>query len=245
MDMADHAAYIGTAGWSIASRHRHRFSGCGTQLERYAGVLNTVEMNSSFHRPHRRQTYERWAASVPDDFRFSVKMPKTITHEERLANCDRLLDAFLGEASGLGSRLGVVMVQLPPSLEFDRQLAKAFFERLPLGTDADIACEPRHASWFADEADAVLQDLRIARVAADPPRSPQASEPGGWNGLAYFRMHGSPRVYYSDYPVERLVEVRERLALAGRSAKTTWCIFDNTAHSHALGNALDVSAMLR
>jgi len=75
-------------------------------LERYARVLNAAEINSSFYRPHARATYERWASRVPESFRFSVKMPKTITHEQRLSGVRGQLDQFLAEAGGLGGKLG-------------------------------------------------------------------------------------------------------------------------------------------
>src|SRR5712671_2055336 len=78
--------HLGTAGWNIRREHAHRFSNEGTHLARYASLFNAVEINSCFYRPHRFTTYERWAASVPQDFRFSVKLPKVITHEARLVD---------------------------------------------------------------------------------------------------------------------------------------------------------------
>ena len=82
-----------------------------------------MEINSSFYRPHRTATYERWAASVPEDFRFAVKVPKAITHERRLKDASDLLDRFLSEAGGLGPKLGPLLVQLPPSLSFQAGIA--------------------------------------------------------------------------------------------------------------------------
>jgi uncharacterized protein YecE (DUF72 family) len=79
---------IGTAGWGLDRRYAAHFPEAGSHLERYSRALNAAEINSSFHRPHRRSTYERWAASVPAEFRFSVKLPKTITHERRLVGCE-------------------------------------------------------------------------------------------------------------------------------------------------------------
>ena len=90
----------------------------GSHLERYARRLNAVEINSSFYRPHRRTTYQRWAQCVPDDFRFAVKMPKAITHEAGLADCGALLDRFVDEVTGLGEKLAVLLVQLPPKSAF-------------------------------------------------------------------------------------------------------------------------------
>ncbi len=108
--------------------------------------------------PHQRSTYERWAASTPPAFRFSVKLPRSITHTARLKGTDALLEAFLAQAQGLGERLGCLLVQLPPSLRLDRPVAEAFLrglrERHPHGS---VAVEPRHASWFTPEGDALLR----------------------------------------------------------------------------------------
>ncbi|HEY4193411.1 MAG TPA: DUF72 domain-containing protein, partial [Mesorhizobium sp.] len=143
-----------------------------------------------------------------------------------------------GQAQGLGDRLGVLLVQLPPSLRFAPEVAEGFFAMLRGKTMVGIACEPRHASWFGTEADALLASHQIARVAADPARHEGAGQPGGWPGLAYFRLHGVPRIYYSDYGDERLREIRQRMAACHEAGAKVWCIFDNTAEGHALGNAL-------
>jgi uncharacterized protein YecE (DUF72 family) len=222
---------IGTAGWSVPAAYRHRFPDSASQLEKYAARLTAVEINSSFYRPHRRTTYERWAASVPADFRFAVKLPRTITQHNALHDYGDLLDRFLAEASGLGDRLGVLLVQLPPKLVYDKGVAAAFFRDLARA-GVSVACEPRHPSWFTPQADDTLKRMNVARVAADPPRAPSDGEPGGNRGFAYWRMHGSPRIYYSDYDQEALAR------LAGRLQDSDWCIFDNTAAYHALGNAL-------
>ena len=169
---------------------------------------------------------------MPEDFRFSVKLPRSITQNQRLKNCDDLLARFVEESAGLGAKLGVILVQLPPSLAYDAEVASTFFRDLSRRTQAAIACEPRHASWFTTEADAALKKLHVARVAADPPRVPRDGAPGGWAGLAYWRLHGSPKIYYSDYDPVALKR------LAGKLKPGDWCIFDNTAAFAALGNAL-------
>ena len=172
---------------------------------------------------------------MPDRFRFAVKMPKAITHERRLVAADEALERFLGEIAGLGPKLGPILIQLPPSLRFEPTIAEAFWAGLRGRTGAPLACEPRHASWFGPDADRILADHEVARVASDPARVAEAAEPGGWSGRAYFRLHGSPRMYWSDYPPPFLDALRARLA---ERVAETWCIFDNTAAGAALGNAL-------
>jgi uncharacterized protein YecE (DUF72 family) len=224
--------HVGTAGWAIRREHAPLFPGEGSHLERYAARLNAVEINSSFYRPHRAATYARWAASVPEDFRFAVKLPRAVTHERRLVDTDALLDAFLAQAGALGEKLGPLLVQLPPSLAFEARSAHAFLKALRARFDGLVACEPRHASWFEPRAEALLAAFRVARVAADPAIGPFA--PAG--AFEYWRLHGSPKIYCSDYDDAFLKRLAERL---GGEA---WCIFDKTALGHAVENALTLCA---
>src|SRR5690349_2931450 len=114
---------IGTAGWSVPSQYAARFPTEGSHLQRYAQRLNCAEINSSFHRAHRRGVYERWAAATPADFRFAVKIPKTITHERNLAGSTALIRQFVGEVGGLGDKLAVLLIQLPPSAVIRKRVA--------------------------------------------------------------------------------------------------------------------------
>ncbi|WP_051355472.1 DUF72 domain-containing protein [Mesorhizobium erdmanii] len=242
--MEKQGCFIGTAGWGIPSRYKEEFPPPGSHLERYSRHFPIVEIDTSFYKPHRRETYERWASSVPEHFRFSVKTPKAMTHEHRLVDCHALADAFLQQVEGLGGKLSVLLVQLPPSLPYEPDIAGGFFDMLSKRTKARLACEPRHASWFEAEAEALLAGRRIARVAADPAPVPAAAVPGGWAGLAYFSWHGMPRVYYSDYDAESLARIRQQVQTAAASGAEVWGIFDNTAAGHALGNALAVDAVV-
>lgn len=226
---------IGVAGWSIPKNHASCFPVDGSHLERYSQRLPAVEINSSFYRPHRASTYERWAASVPPEFRFAVKMPKEITHLRRLVDVAEPVVQFLSEVRALGPKLGPVLIQLPPSLVFRQELAAGFFELIRGSFDGNLVCEPRHPSWFDDEVDYLLISHRIARVAADPAPVLRAAKPAGWQALTYYRLHGSPRMYYSAYH-------RPYLEALGRKLKATegevWCIFDNTAEGSATHDAL-------
>jgi uncharacterized protein YecE (DUF72 family) len=230
-------AIVGTAGWSIGAA-AEAFGAGESSLARYATRFRGVEINSSFHRPHRPTTWTRWAESVPPDFRFAVKLPKTITHQHRLAGCADLVARFLEETGGLGGKLAILLVQLPPKFAFDGGLAEAFLADLAARTPARIACEPRHPSWFEDEAGALLARLGAARVAADPAVTPTAALPGGWPGLVYWRLHGTPRLYRSAYGPERLDAHARKLRAALEAGHDTWCMFDNTASSAAIGDAL-------
>ena len=234
---------IGTAGWSVPAALADKFPAEGTSLERYATRLACAEINSTFHRSHRPATYDSWRASVPPDFRFSAKLPKTITHQHKLAGCDDLVDPFLDEVSSLAESLAILLIQLPPSLAWDAAVSGRFLEVLASSTQVQLVCEPRHATWFLPEADDVLNDLRIARVAADPVKVPAAAVPGGWRGLSYYRLHGSPVVYRSSYDDGRLETYAAAIAQERAEGRPVWCIFDNTASSAATGDALKLQAL--
>jgi len=238
---------IGTAGWTIP-KNSAMVPGYGSHLERYARLLRCVEINSSFYRSHRETTWLRWAESTPGEFCFSVKFPKAITHVAKLAAAPQTLDAFFRETSMLGEKLGAILVQLPPSLRFDERLATEFFAALRERTEVDIALEPRHATWFGPAAEELMNMHRIARVAADPSRDPGDApriipRPGGWAGMRYFRLHGSPRTYYSEYEPAYLGELA-RLVSSRSATQTTWVIFDNTALGHAFSNAFEFEAIV-
>ncbi len=235
--------YVGCASWTIPKAHAGHFPASGSHLERYAARFSAVEINSSFYRPHRPATYTRWAASVSEDFRFAVKAPRQVTHNGRLTDLETL-GRFLSEVNALGDKLGPMLVQLPPSLAFDARVARVFLKALRERFAGHVVCEPRHQSWFASEADQLLIEFQVARAAADPALTPGADRPGGWGGLAYFRLHGSPRMYYSAYSVERLGALTCVLQEAARVA-SVWCIFNNTAQGAATQDALVLLEQLK
>lgn len=233
---------LGCAGWSLPREQWPLFPQDGTHLHRYAQRLPACEINSSFYRPHRPATYLRWAQSVPEDFHFCVKLPKTISHERRLRDCAAELDAFLEQSRPLAERLGCLLLQLPPSLAYQPALATHFFEHLRARYRGPLAFEPRHASWL--QAEPLLQHLEIARVAADPSPIAAGDLPGGWAGLRYYRLHGSPVIYRSAYGEAYLRTLASRLLEEARRGITQWCIFDNTAEGAALADALRLQALL-
>lgn len=236
---------VGTAGWQVPRAHADRFPAAGTTLQRYAGALSAVEINSSFYRPHRPATWARWAAETPPGFRFSVKAPRAVTHERRLVDCAEPVERFLDESALLGDKLGCVLIQTPGTLRFDPALFAAFAALWRERFAGDTAWEPRHASWFSADADAALAAARIARVAADPaPKGVDAAlaaRPGGWPGLVYRRLHGSPRIYVTPYDDAFLDKLASDTVAAG---KPTWIVFDNTMSGSAAANALSLQAKL-
>jgi uncharacterized protein YecE (DUF72 family) len=242
---------IGIAGWALPRADADLFppAGFGGNLARYASVFDAVEINSSFYRPHRPETYQRWADSVPAGFRFAVKLPRTVTHEKRLQDVDADLDRFAAEAGALREKLGWILVQTPPSLRFEAAAVAALFSGLGhrFGSkERDrgpvlLACEARHGSWFGAEATALLREMGVIRVVADPP----AGEPGPFmptrEHAAYVRLHGSPLIYRSSYETERLEQVAAWLR--GQPGNSL-VIFDNTMSGTQARQAMQLHALL-
>ena len=227
---------IGTAGWSIPRASASRFDSQGTHLQRYARQLRGVEINSSFYRPHAATTYAKWRDSTPPDFRFAVKVPRTITHDLKLENARDLFVTFLAETGGLAEKRGPLLVQLPPSLSFNASVAARFFGVVRKMYRGPVVCEPRHPTWFAPNVTRLLNRYEVSRVAADPPPVPEANVPTAWPRVAYFRLHGSPRAYWSPYrdsDIAALAGTVRQLA----TAQEVWCVFDNTASGAAIENA--------
>ena len=138
---------IGTAGWSIPRVLAGEFAGEGSHLERYGRVLNCAEINGSFYKLPRAGTWAKWAASVPEGFRFAVKAPRAVTHEGGLRLEDAgALRGFLEAVKGLGEKVGPLLFQLPPKLAFDEGVARAFFAGLREEFRGEVVVEPRHAS---------------------------------------------------------------------------------------------------
>ena len=236
--------HLGCAGWSLPRAAQPEFPATGSHLQRYASLLNATEINSSFHRSHRAATYARWAGAVPAEFRFCVKVPRFITHERRLQGVAEPFDKLLSEVAGLGEKLGCLLVQLPPSLVFDATTVEQFLELVRSRLEIAVACEPRHPSWFEDAPDHLLKRYRVARVAADPAKTPAAATPGGWRGLSYYRLHGYPKMYYSTYEDQFIATLSQRLREDAAARRTVWCIFDNTTLGGATRNALDLRRLL-
>lgn len=240
--LTDGSVFVGCAGWKLSREFWPGFDDEGTHLEKYASRLTAVEINSSFYRAHRPATYARWASSVSGEFRFSVKMPKSIIHENRLQHCEPLLDLFLAQCGELGSSLGCLLIQLPPSLSYEPKIADDFLAAIRARYSGYLVIEPRHESWV--NAQALLIDHQVAQAGVDPSRISNDSVPNGWAGLRYWRLHGSPKIYYSAYQQDWLEQLALTVQSETENGIPTWCIFDNTARDAALGNALDFTRLL-
>jgi uncharacterized protein YecE (DUF72 family) len=234
---------IGTAGWSIPRAAAARFDAAGTHLERYSRRFDCAEINSSFHRPHAATTYAKWRASTPPAFRFAVKIPRAISHDLRLQDAREPFASFLTQTDGLAEKRGPMLLQLPPSLSFDGVVVTRFLKMVRRMYDGPIVCEPRHATWFLPVVGALMERYRVSRVAADPPPVPDSTTGAGGSRVAYFRLHGSPRMYWSRYDEKAIVALAATIARI-TTAEQIWCVFDNTASGAATENAWELRERL-
>ena len=134
-------------------------------------------------------------------------------------------------------------MQLPPSLSFDASVVTAFLDGVRRVYYGPIACEPRHPTWFLPLVTSLLERYGISRVAADPPPVPDAATPAGWSRLVYFRLHGSPRTYWSRYDENAITALAARIGRMS-TAEQVWCVFDNTASGTAIENASELRERL-
>ena len=237
---------IGLAGWSEAvSRHGKLLpatEGGATGLQRYAAAFDFVEINSSFYRQVRPATFQKWAEEVAEDFRFSVKMHRLVTHYTRLKNTGILGD-FFGSVNGLGKKLAVVLVQLPPTLVFDAAVADRFFSALRELYRGCAVCEPRHASWQQPDAQTLLAKHAIGPVLTEIPGSDDDYLHGSKKAIPlYVRLHGTPRKYYSSYGDKDLGRLAQ--FLADHAERRRYVVFDNTAGPAGVRNALHLQRLV-
>lgn len=241
---------VGTAGWSIRKEQKPLFPEGGSQLQNYSARLKAVEINSCFYRDHQDSTYQRWAQETPPDFRFAVKLSKVLTHEQELRQGAKSLTTTLQNLMSLKTKLGCILVQLPPRLEYSGLDFGAFAEALRRVYEGPVVLEPRHRSWERSDSRRLATQFQVGRVIVDSPRfSPgeafvDSDQDSDSQGLIYFRLHGSPDLYKSDYTDERLhsyeLKIRGYQAIGFR----VWCIFDNTTFGHATQNALRMREFL-
>jgi uncharacterized protein YecE (DUF72 family) len=230
--------HVGTAAWNIPSQLKERLSGDGSHLQRYAQAFNCVEINSSFYRDHMAATYERWAETAPENFRFSVKLAKRFTHEQRLDVELEDLRSCLESIAYLGHKWDVLLVQLPPKLELDPAIVNSFFSKLRECYTGKVVLEPRHVSWTGEGAALISEKYSVDFVHADPQVCPP---PVSNSHLDYYRLHGTPEIYKSRYDKEFLSQLKSTLI---HSDIPSWIIFDNTTFGYATENALELREQL-
>lgn len=228
--------YVGTAAWSIPKIAAEHFPIVGSHLERYSLRLNAVEINSSFYKDHKAKSYKKWADSTPDNFRFSVKLNRRFTHECNLEIEEVDLMNNLKDISELGEKWGVLLIQFPKSQDFHFDHMKFFYRTIRKVFKGSVALEARNLSWMSAESVSLMKQYKISKVIADPEQCPGEVE----GEIKYYRLHGSPEIYKSNYEDDDLNKLYEEM---NHATTDVWCIFDNTTFGHATNNAVTIKDM--
>jgi uncharacterized protein YecE (DUF72 family) len=228
--------YIGTSGWHYDD-WRQRFyppklAKTGW-LEFYSRHFDTVELNNTFYRLPKEAAFNNWYAKTPDNFVFSVKASRFITHIKRLKDAGEATNNFMSRSALLKEKLGPILYQLPPSLHRNDALLEAFLATLPDGIQHVF--EFRHQSWLTDEVYAILRRNNAGICTFD---MPGLSCPLVATGdFAYIRFHGSRSLYSSSYSDEELAEWAERIKKITGNLDSVYIYFNNDVQGFALKNA--------
>lgn len=232
---------IGTSGWTYKHWQTIFYPDKWPKsrwLEYYVRHFDTVELNASFYRLPNPTTFQNWKTKTPDNFLWAVKASKFITHTKRLQNTAEPLDRLYSLTAGLGEKLGVILFQLPPTLPFDEKIFRDFCESL----DPKVrhALEIRHPSWINNQAFGILTEFNIALCVSDTAGRYPSSEIITAD-FAYIRLHGSRKLYASEYSEEELRTWAEKVDAWNKDA---FIFFDNDYEGHAVKNAKRLKEML-
>ena len=236
--------WIGTSGWQY--RHwRERLYPQGLAqarwLEHYAARFATVESNNAFYMLPDREVFERWRERTPADFCWAVKVSRYLTHIRRLNDPDEPVERFVRNASGLGEKLGPVLLQLPPSLRLEREKLAQTLDRFP--DDVRVAVEFRHDSWYTDEVRRLLEERQVALCLVDR-RGRRGPE---WRTASwgYVRFHTGRATPPPCYGRTALATWATRLARLWSAAEEVFVYFNNDPRGCAPRDAVWFAAACR
>jgi uncharacterized protein YecE (DUF72 family) len=198
----------------------------------YCQHFNTYEFNGSFYKFPTVRIFENWYNKTPEDFIFSVKAPKEITHINKFTDCKELITAFYAICkTGLKEKLGCILFQFPPSYHFTSERLQQIIDNLDL--DFKNVIEFRHQSWWNQEVWDAFSTNNITFCSVSHPQLPQTIFKEF--SLIYIRLHGIPKMFYSSYSTEELLHIKNEIA-----SKPAFVYFNNTASEAGILNALEL-----
>ncbi len=234
---------VGTSGWHYP-HWRGIFYTAGMPSEGYlpfyAAHFNTVELNNSFYQLPTREVFEAWAAKVPEDFIFSVKASRYITHRKKLKDPEQPLSRLMENASGLGGKLGPVLFQLPPGWRANPSRLSDFVCSLPSGHR--YVFEFRDPSWLTEDVYEILRESGCALCVASSPDFPEERRVTA--DFVFLRLHGGRELYGSDYSRAELREYAKWARPALERGLDVYAYFNNDAYGYAVANALEFRSLL-
>jgi uncharacterized protein YecE (DUF72 family) len=240
---------IGTSGWTYVSWKGTFYPEdlpSRRYLDFYAREFSTTEVNYSFYHLPKPQTYGNWAKQVPSGFVFAVKASRLITHTKRLLGVDQAWHTFVQHAQALGTHLGPILLQFPPSMKRDEARLADFLQgaRTP---EADAPALPlvfefRHETWFTEATYRLLQDHGAALCIADSPAYPRRDLRTA--EFAYFRYHGRSELFASSYTAGELRAEAEKIERFLGEGADVYVYFNNDVRGYALANARKLKTLL-
>ncbi|MFL5739824.1 MAG: DUF72 domain-containing protein [Flavisolibacter sp.] len=200
----------------------------------YSEHFNTLELNVTFYRFPQLKTLEAWNEKAPAGFIFSAKVPRSITHFKKFVDTERMVEDFYAVLKeGLKEKLGCVLFQLPPQLSYSEEKLETIIRQInPFFRNV---IEFRHESWWRPDVFEKLARYQISFSGVSFPRIVH-DEPVINTDLAYYRFHGVPRLFYSEYSEEFLQKTIQSIHISEK-ASVVYCYFNNTASLAALHNA--------
>jgi uncharacterized protein YecE (DUF72 family) len=236
--------HIGTSGW-----HYSHWSGVfyhegmkeKEYLEYYSGFFDTVEINSSFYHLPLRTTFARWKEITSENFIFSVKASRYITHQKKLKDAAESVSLFLERTENLEEKLGMILFQLPPGWDFNRESFAEFLEKLPVGRK--YAFEFRNHGWINDSVFQLLSSHKMTFCVFDlegytTPKQVTSNQ-------VYVRLHGPGGAYQGSYSEEALSEWANDLGEWSSRGIDVFCYFNNDQAGYAVKNAMRLSEILK
>jgi len=236
--------WIGTSGWNYPDwpgKFYPKDLPSRKFLEFYAKEFPTVEVNYSFYRLPKPETYANWAEQVPESFLFSVKVSRFISHIKRLKGVKAAWRLFVRHAATLGPQLGPVLVQLPPNFPVDVKRLAAFL-KLAAPSVPRLVCEFRNDTWLTEEVYALLKRHRVALCIADAPRFRR--EEVITAGFTYVRFHGRSQMFASNYTKAELTREARKLRRYLRDGLDVYVYFNNDVKGYAIRNARTLIELL-
>ncbi len=233
---------LGTSGWSYKEWEGNFYRrGEKRKLRAYASVFNTAEIDSTFYRNPSKGTVMGWIRYSPDDFMFTAKLPKLITHDKKLGlkgaiKQDLAFFLDLMEPLQLSGKLACLLIQLPPKYSFNSENLEEFFKLLD--PRFRYAVEFRNISWIRDETWRLLKDYSVAYTNVDEPLLP--GETHFTSDFSYFRWHGRGEKIWFDYQYSKdeLDKWVPKIEEAKLKTKRILGYFNNHYHGYAPENAL-------
>ncbi|GAB2699621.1 DUF72 domain-containing protein [Mucilaginibacter koreensis] len=217
-----------------------------SRLTYYGSLFNSVEVNSTFYKLPMAKTVAKWAAEVPDDFKFTFKLWQEISHQKGLNFDSDLIHKFMEVIHQAGDKKGALLVQLPPSTTLNLPQLNYLLQEIRQADEQQawqVAVEFRNRSWYQDEVYELLDQHQMAMVWHDLPASAAPLQEGDVD-FVYLRFHGPQGGYRGSYSDDFLYEYAHYIHDWQQEGKTVYAYFNNTM-GEAVQNLMTLNKMIK